>query len=262
MKEIGIEYYNAPDEEKEKINKEFVEEREKCTECFREQNNCEGFNALEKIAQQTGFEKLLIDPVCDKIHVEIVLGNKYVFYPEKCIFNHQKLAGVDKDFAIEMAEIVMSHEWEHHNDPSKEANIKRVEEFIKKYKEAEKGNLSEEEDKKEVKEQRKRFSLIESQTNLQMIIKNSNNSEDAINILAGLVVYMKTVYYGLQSLKRKISIESPIHKSFAFLDLKTFDKVIEKEIEIQESLIQKYTKLAEDQEDALSSDKKLVSIGD
>lgn len=259
MKEIGLEYYNAPDEEKEEIEVEFIKERERCTEHFREQNNCESFNALEKIAQKTGFEKLLIDPSCDKIHTEIVLDDKYVFYPENCVFNHQKLAEVDEDFVNEMAEIAMSHEREHHNDPSKEANIKRVEEFIKKYKEVEKGNLSEEEDKEETEKQLKRFFLVESQTNLQTMIKNSD--KDIINVLAGLAVYTRVIYHGLQSLGRKISMNGPIHKSFSFLNSETLDKIAEREIEIQKDLIQKYNKLAKDQErEVLLSDKKLIAV--
>ncbi len=261
MKEIGLEYYNASDKEKEKTKKKFIEEREQCTEHFLEQNDRESFDALEKIAREAGFEKLLIDPSCYRIHTEIVLGDKYVFYPENCVFNHQKLVEIDKDFARKMAEIAMLHEWEHHSNPSRKANIKRIEEFVKKYKEAEKGNLSEEEDKEETKKQQKRVFLVESQTTLQTIIKNFNGHRDVINLLAGLAVYTRVIYHGLQSLERKISMNGPIHKSFNFLNSETLDKVIKREIEIQKNLIQKYNELTEDQKkEVLLSDKKLMAV--
>lgn len=261
MKKIGIEYYNVSDGEKKKIEREFIEEKEQCTEHFREQNDCEGFDALEKIAQKAGFEKLLIDPAYNRIHTEIVLGNKYVFYSENCVLNHQKLAETDKDFANETAGIVMLHEWEHHNNPSRDGNIKRVKKLVEKCKEEKEGNLSDEEIKEETVKMWERFFSIESQTNLQMITRNPDNFEDMIDALASMAVYARIVPQGLHSLEKKTLINNNIHKSFGDKeDKETLKKIIKREIEIQKDLIKKYNELAKSQgeEKGLLSDKDLT----
>ena len=216
MKKIDFEYYNVPDNDKEEIKKEFIEEREKYTEHFREQNDHEEFDALEKIAQEAGFEKLLIDPVRTEIYTEIVLGDRYVFYPENSVLNHQRLAGIDKDFTDEMAMIVMLHEFEHHKNPSKEASIKRVEGLIKTIREEKSGNLSDEEMEEKRDEEMEKFFLVESQTHIQMITKNSDKFDDTIDALAGLAVYYRTISHGICELETKSLTDSPLYKSYRF----------------------------------------------
>ena len=251
MKKIDFEYYNVSEKDKEEIKKEFIEEREKYTEHFREQNDHEGFDTLEKIAQEAGFEKLLIDPVRNEIYTEIVLGDSYVFYPENSVLNHQRLAEIDKDFTDKMAMIVMLHEFEHHNNPSKEASIKRVEGLIKTIREAESGNLSDKEMEK--------FFLVESQTHIQMITKNPDKFDDTIDALAGLAVYYRTISHGICELETKSLTDSPLYKSYRFLNKNAFSEIFKKEIKIQKELIKKFNKLAKDFGEKISlSDKDLI----
>ncbi|MCK4892122.1 MAG: hypothetical protein KAS78_05630 [Candidatus Pacebacteria bacterium] len=214
------EYYNT----NQKSNNEDMRRELTKSEKYRKRtmelrrDHAKTIDKLIQIAQDAGFEKLYIKPFyCSgNIEVDSEISRQAVLFSEDGLENHEILAKIDNKFALNGARLMMLHEKQHFEGPADKMFNDYIEE------------------------------AIESQTNLQMINKNSKDFQDLISAIAMDSVYTDIIYNGMECLKggeQYVFYE----KNYNFLNSNIIDKILKKESEIRKALLRKYNKFLENQ---------------
>lgn len=194
---------------------------------------------LTRIAEEVGFGKVLFDSSSGDIGVRPDKDKDAVFFPVDGLEHQQLLEKIDEDFVDKATRIMMLHEMEHLKNPADKAADKcdeRNESFVRTRNEDQQlENIS------------PLDNPVESQTNLQMIVKNPKEFEKIIDAIAKESVYVNFIYDGVRSLEQKTNAINYFFydENYNFLKPDTIDKVIEREDEIKKELLNKYNKLLE-----------------
>jgi len=221
---------------KEQQDLEYIRKLEEVTEELKK-DYPETVNNLTRIVEEVGFRKILFDSSGENIEVRPDKDRNVVFFPVDGLESQQLLEKIDKDFTDRATKIVMLHEMEHLKNPVDKAADKcdeRNESFIR--------TRNEEQQLEDISP----FdNPIESQTNLQMIIKNPKEFEKTMNAIAMCSVYVNFIYDGVRSLEQKTNTMNYFFydENYNFLKPDIIDKIVGREDEIKKKLLDKYNKL-------------------
>lgn len=234
--------------------KSFHEGSTELTEMYKKDYPETVANLIEK-SKEAGFKDLYIKSSIDSIHVNPGLTKEAVFFPALALKNQNLLEQIDKDFTDKGTKLVMLHEKNHLNGPSCKSGDKKIaptsdEEWkflIKYFKE--KGKTEEEAMEQLHKGIKAKKGLEESQTNLQMIVKNPEDFKNIVDSIAIKSVYGNVVLHGIEQLKKEPTKDFHqrfYKKNYNFLKPEIIDQIIEREKEIKKELLDKMDKINKD----------------